>query len=417
METNFPNLEINPVVVGETENHDRIEWVENTLKALFELSWVEETVEDFLKRVHLQKATLDDGTVLYVDTEGRVPIEPVKAFLNDYYDRKWAYLRTPTWDLYGQITIGGMWEMQTEKGIIEMPTVSVNWQKVFFPISAILTAEEKGLYEIYKDFWTAVNQKDSLEKEIMGLLIRLSSLSDWTDIVDSNQFVKEITDFCRWVGTVKKLSLVDWQLNIDFAWRYAKDTDWSGYEFTVLPPCSVFIDIPNHRVRGGRTYHPHILSNRELCMGWVLTDIVNKCMASKSMKWLVEAMVQFWNSYTSSDCWLVNNDRSPSACVFRYLYEWEINQLSDLPVKATDIVKTLLVYYSRPRNDLTVVREYLNDILLAGWDEAIDILTWTVSYKNKNAVLEMINWVVRDTQIREQLYEKYSAYLPTTDND
>ena len=87
----------------------------------------------------------------------------------------------------------------------------------------------------------------------------------------------------------------------------------------VLPPCTLIIDVANHAVKGGRAYHPHIVNGHNLCMGGVLTNMVNECMNNKSMKGLVEAMVQFGNSYTSSDCGLSNDDRAPAGCVYRYL--------------------------------------------------------------------------------------------------
>lgn len=419
METDFPNLEINPVSVGATENNTKIEWAENILKALFEMAKVPETLEQFLARKDLKKATLEDGSVIYIDVNNRMPVEPIKAFLNDYYAWRWAYLRTPAGDVYGQVVIGGIWEMATEKGIIEMPTIDVCGQKVFFPIDALLTAEEKNLYEIYKDFWTAVNQRDALEKQIMDLLTRLSTLSDETDIVDSNKFMKEIMDFCEWVWTVRKLSLADWVLNLEFGWRYAIDTDWDGLPFIVLPPCNVFIDLPNHRVRGWRSYHPHILSNRELCMGGVLSDIVNKCLASKSMKWLVEAMVQFWNSYTSSDCGLANDDRAPAGCVYRFIseYHWDEPDFDQLPVKFSDIMKTLMCYYNRPRRDLMLIKKHLNDVIIAGWDEANEIMSYINTNKWPERVLEMIDYLQGDTGIRNQLYERYAQYLPSNEDE
>lgn len=380
LETNIPNLEINPTVIGATENDNRIEWVEETLKVLFELSGVEETFEDFLNERHIKKATLEDWTEFYFDERNWTRADLVFQFLVKYYDWKYAYLRTPSWeDIYWRISIGDEWEMHTEKWILTMPLVKVGGKNVFFPVSAILTPEEQSLYEMYKQYATSVSEKDSIEKQIMDLMIRLSTIST-EDIVESNNFMKEIIDYCEHSWTVQKLSLNNGKVYLDFGWRYWKDTDWAGEDYITLPPCQLIIDIPNHIVKGWECYHPHILWWHSLCMGWTLSDMVNTCLNEKSMKWLVECMVQFANSYTSSDCGLQNDDRSPAGCLKRYCYEascrWDEVDYANLPVRFEDIMKTAIKYWNRPRESFwNGFKNSLRDYFLLGkWQEMIDII-------------------------------------------
>ena len=115
-------------------------------------------------------------------------------------------------------------------------------------------------------------------------------------------------------------------------------------------------------------------------MGWTLSDMVNTCLNEKSMKWLVECMVQFANSYTSSDCGLQNDDRSPAGCLKRYCYEascrWDEVDYANLPVRFEDIMKTAIKYWNRPRESFwNGFKNSLRDYFLLGkWQEMIDII-------------------------------------------
>ena len=416
LETNFPNLEINPTVVGATENDTKIEWVENTLKVLFELSWVEETVEDFIKKWNAVKATLEDWTEIYYSTVHNEKIDLIDKFLSEYYNRHYAYIRTPEWDLYWQIEIGWEWEMPTEKGILTMPMVRVAGKSVFFPVSAILSNEERELYEMYKQYGTDVSEKDAIEKQIMELMIKLSTLWQNVDIVDSNRFMKEITDLCSTVWTVKKLSLQNGKLIIDFAWRYGLDNSWNWASRIVLPPCQLTIDIPNRIVKGWACYHPHILGGHSLCMGWELSDRVNTFMRSKSLKWLVECMIQFGNSYTSEDCWLQNDDRAPAGCLKRYCYEtssiWENVDYTNLPVRFEDIMKTAIMYWNRPRESFWQnFRDSLRDYLMVGkGEEMIDIIRQKYGEDRVKQMLSYLNtWEVFRQKITELYWIDFNS--------
>ena len=416
LETNFPNLDINPTSVGATENNTKIEWVENILKTLFELSWVQETVEEFLTRKHLQPATLDNWEKVYISTDQYRAIDPISEFLFEYYADKYAYLRTPEFDIYWQVKVIGEWEMKTEKGIIEnMPLVSINWHNIFFPVSAILTPEERQLFEMYKQYGWAISERDTLEKQIMELLIRLSTTTDSSDIVDSNKFMKEITDFCENAWTVQKLTFQNNKMTIEMGWRYAKDTDWRWENWVVLPPCELTIDIPNRRVRGWQCYHPHILSGWELCMGWTMTDMVNTALNNKSMKGLVECMVQFWNCYTSSDCGFNNTDRSPYGCLKRYINhcyeEWRDIVYDTLPVSFIDVCKTAIkssnCFYNYLGWDFK--RELRKFLVEEDWTEIVKY------YKERHWLertkLNFIRDIGNSDEQRAQLLEKYKDIL------
>ena len=379
MESNIPDFNLTPVSVGATENDTRIEWVEETLRILFKLSWVEETPEQFMQRHSAVKAKLEDWTEFYYSRNTHEMVDLIRLFLTEYYDRKYAYIKTPSGDIYGQVEILDEWEMRTEEWILTMPMVRIGWRCIFFPVSAILTSDERGLYEMYRDFWTAVSQKDALEKEIVELMLRLSTMQN-DDIKESNWFMKEISDYCEHSWTVQKLTVRDWKIILDFAWRYGKDTDWRWESWVVLPPCQITIDIANHSVRWGACYHPHILSGHSLCMGWDLSEMVNNFLNNKSVKWLVECMIMFANSYTSTDCWLQNDDRAPAACLKRYCYEssgsWTHVDYANLPVRLEDIMKTAVMYWSRPRESFWMeFRNWLRDYLFVGqWQEIIDIV-------------------------------------------
>ena len=409
-ESNIPALEINPVSVGATENDTKIEWVEDTLKVLIELSWVEETLEQLLDRLHLRKATLEDWTVLYISTDDRRPLDPIKEFLHHYYEGEWAYLRTPTWDLYWQVKIWPEGEMKTEKWILTMPTVIVGWERIFFPVDAILSSSEKNLYDIYMNWGTDTTEKDNIEKQIMDLLIRLSTINNDVDIVWTNKFTKDIVSFCEQVWTVRKLDIDNWVISIQFWWRKAVDTSWQWGNYVVLPPCLIRIDIRDRVVKGGEQYHPHILHNHELCMGWVLTDMVNQAMTKQNLKGLVECMVQFWNSYTSSDCHF-SWERCPAQNVLRYLanHSWD-DDYEKCEVRVSDIFKTILDTFSTPREECwSKWRETVKEHLLV-WDE--EWMEMAKAYKEKNWSAEfLIRAYFWGSDMYENMRNKYSEFL------
>lgn len=415
-ESNIPALEINPVSVGATENDTRIEWVEDTLKTLIELSWVEETLEQFLDRFSLKKATLEDWTVLYISTEDRKPADPIKEFLHHYYEGEWAYIRTPTWDLYWQVKIGQVGEMKTEKWILTAPTVIVGWERIFFPVSAILTSEEKNLYEIYMNWGTDTTERDNIEKQIMDLLIRLSTIKNDVDIVWTNRFTKDIVNFCEQVWTVRKLDIENWVIMLQFWRRKAVDNSHVGNDYVVLPPCLIKIDIRDRVVRGGEQYHPHILHNHELCMGWALTELVSQAMTKQNLKGLVECMVQFWNSYTSNDCGF-NGDRSPAQNVMRYLasHTWD-DDYEQCEVCVSDIFKTLMDTFRDPRLQCwskwkNVVKEHI-----IAWDkDGVEIVK---AYKEKfetadHLIDDMFIW----TDMYQGVVDKYHEFLTNNEQN
>lgn len=412
METNFPNLEINPTVIGAIENDTKIEWEENTLRVLFELSGVEETVEQFMDKWNATKATLADWTEIYYSKLYNEKIDLVDKFLSEYYQGRYAYLRTPEWDLYWAVEIGWEWEMKTEKWILTMPMVRVAGKSVFFPVSALLSHDERELYEMYKQFATDVSEKDAIEKQIMELMIKLATIWQWpnTDIVDSNKFMAEITDLCKTVWTVKKLSLQSGKLIMNFAWRYGLDNSWAWQPRVVLPPCQLTIDIPNRIVKGWACYHPHILGGHSLCMGWELSDRVNTFMRDKSLKWLVECMLQFGNSYTSEDCGFQNDDRAPAGCLKRYCYETynsgESVDYTNLPVRFEDIMKTAIMYRNRPRESFwNDFKNSLKDYLLANkGQEIIDIVRQKYG---EDRVKQMLSHISSGETFRQQMIDLY----------
>ena len=115
------------------------------------------------------------------------------------------------------------------------------------------------------------------------------------------------------------------------------DTDWE-HPWMVLPPLEIIIDLRNLTVRGNRCYHPHVMWDYWLCMGWTLTDLVQKCIRERDLKTLVGGMIDFGNSWTSSDA--EDSDRHPASCIKRY-YDSNDIDWSTVPVNRMDILHTL----------------------------------------------------------------------------
>lgn len=233
--------------------------------------------------------------------------------------------------------------MKTPEGILTIPAIYIADiftganQYVFFPMSALLSEEEQGLFELYRAA-APTNNIAQLEQDIMFLLEKLAiAKENKPTIQETNNAFAEIEEICRSCWTIKKISIEGWKFVMEFDWRVATDSDWY-IDWMVLPPLKLFIDLRNFTVRWDNCYHPHILSDYSLCMGWDLTDLAQKCIRERDLKTLIAWMISFWNTWTSDDVW--HWDRHPSDCIMRYVANNDVDW-NNIPVTKEEIDNTL----------------------------------------------------------------------------
>lgn len=307
--------------------------------------------KDYLKQIQLEVLTLEDWTKKYLHFNSVVTEnEFIYKLMYSLYPRnKKAYLVVNGQELYGQINLLDIpTECKTPYGRMEIPTVCVDNTAVLFPASKVLTDNEVSAYENNRNF-NKLNV-DILEREIMGKLLDYVRNKDLT-VEESKTLWKTIEDYCKTVSGLKSVKFIDWILSLTYGWRFITDID-NRIGQIIAPPFKINIDF-NSKTLNGESYHPHNL-RPNLCLGWYLTQLKDRCFQSKDIYWLVVGMAQFWNQWTTSDA--MGTDRDARECCLRYLdnsSSWEL--FNDLPKEyVLDIVKAI---YSK-KNSLTWVNDW-----------------------------------------------------------
>lgn len=346
-ESNLPNGRIEPAVVKVEQNDNKVEGYP-VFEKLVELSWIGITPDEAISVLWLEKMTNQDGEVKFWNEASCQLLDRFGLcykFLHTNYHRRRAYVKVGNREIYWQVSVSERrFHMRTSEGILTMPAVSIadqitgETQVVFFPMSALLREEEQALFELYKNA-TQVDETATLERDIMRLLEKLAITSKKNQsIVETNSQLAEIEEMCKSCWTIKRLYLEDWKLVLDFDWRLVKDSDWERKKM-VLPPVKILIDLRNYTVRGNYCYHPHVMTDNTLCMGWTLTNLAEQCINNRDLKTLVGGMIDFGNSWTSSDAG--ESDRHPANCIIRYHQNVSTVDWNNLPVTKEEIRDTL----------------------------------------------------------------------------
>lgn len=349
-ESQLPQWKIEPVSVEVKENNTKIEGYP-VFEKLVELSGIEQTPEQIISDLWFEKMTNSQWELKFWNEWNNELIDRFglcQKFLSRNYHRRWAYVKVGDREIYWMCQVSGRrFHMKTPEWILTMPATYIQNQQtgeasyVFFPIKALLSEGEQALFELYRTSIPVAgsNQRATLEQEIMTRLEKLSILRDEKPTIsDTNSQFWKIEQMCKDSWTIKKLSIQDWKLVLDFDWRVVIDTDWER-NWMVLPPFQLLIDLRNYTVRWNRCYHPHIMGDYSLCMGWKLTDLVSDCIAKRDLTTLVGWMIDFWNSWTSSDAW--DSDRHPAECIVSYYSNNGVSNWNDLPVSKEAIDNTL----------------------------------------------------------------------------
>ena len=346
-ESQLPKGKVEPACVKVEENDTKVEGFP-VFEKLVELSWIGMTPDEVIAELGVEPMTTKTWEVKYWDSSTQQMLDWFglsEKFLNRHYFHRWAYIKVGEKEIYGQVEIWSRrYNMKTSIGILTMPTIYIRDvlsdenKYVFFPLSALLSENEQGLFELYRSSWSNWEEIAETEREIMRQLEKLSVLKQQkTTIAESNWQLQEIEEMCKNSGTIKKLYCADWNLVLDFDRRMAIDSD-NDCAPVVLPPVKIQINLRNFTVRWDRYRHPHILSDNTLCMGGSLTDLAHKCITNRDFKTLVGGMIDFWNSWTSSDAW--DSDRAPADCIIRYYQDNPVERES-LPVSKEDILRTI----------------------------------------------------------------------------
>ena len=347
-ESNLPKgWEIEPVSVGVEQNDTIIEEPLEVFKILIELSWIDKSEEEVLQDLRIEKYTNANGDLCFYDWAFIQPKEILYRFLSHYYADKWAFIKVGDREIYGKVYVEDRrYKMKTSKWKLIMPLifVSSNNEKhyVFFPMKALLQDSERNLVNIVQNTVVQENDRHSIETQIISLLEKLAVISTPKTVVEINKVYERIEEACRNSGVIRKVSVESWKLKLDFGWRKATDTD-REYSPFVLPPCQIIIDLANFTLRGNDEYHPHILYDKSLCLGWTLTDLAHRCVENRDLYSLVCGLIQFGNSWTSND--VGDSERHPAFCVQRYVENgWEHNRAEELEgtwITKEDITNTL----------------------------------------------------------------------------
>lgn len=343
-QSRLPSEHIEPVVVADEKKNNKVEWIE-AFNALVELSWIDMPPDEVIKQLGYRILTDEEWQPCYVNSNGVsdwVVLE--REFLYKFYSNHRAYVKC--WDevIYWKVYLStSKFYMETEKGVIAMPAMWIEDELsrenkyIFFPIKALLEDWEQAFFRLNNTIDTHWDTM-AIEKQIMELLIKLTTVREKKPtVIESNVQLKEIEDICRESWVVKEIYCSGWNLVLSFDWRYAIDTDWA-YERMVLPPVDLKINLWSLTVRWNSQYHPHVLSDYSLCMGWRLTGIVQDCIQKRDLKTLIAGMLDFANSWTSSDVgrW----DRHPGECIMRY-HSSNTTDWTNIPVDKDDILRTI----------------------------------------------------------------------------
>jgi len=345
-ESQLPQWKIEPVSVEVKENDTELEGYP-VFEKLVKLSGIDSTPEEVIKDLWFEKFT-NSLWELKFWSEGDRLLEDwfwlCLRFLQRNYHRRRAYVKVGDREIYWLVSVGWRrFHMKTPEWTLIMPSMCIadtftgENKYVFFPMSALLKEEEQALFELYKTTRPS-SDTSQLEMQIMSLLEKLTmARSQKPTISETNNVFSDIEEMCRTSWTIKRVSVQEWKLILEFGWRVVMDTD-REFNGMVLPPVKLIIDLRNYTVRWNDTFHPHILSDYSLCMGWRLTDLVQNCIANRDLKTLVGWMIDFGNSWTSSDA--EGGDREPADCILRYFNRVWIDW-NDVPVDKEDIEHTL----------------------------------------------------------------------------
>lgn len=263
----------------------------------------------------------------------------VHKFLVDTYDNKYALVHYNDRLLSGRVAIDSnlTFILELEDCKLKLPQVQLDGEFVLFPASACLTPEEYRAVRWYTS--TPMDNRAQLEQQIMGLFIKLTTPVQTT--IETVNVWNRIEDLAR-TSWLSKIQLVDGKLEMTFPWRMLTDTD-NDEPLKVCPETKLVIDLTNYTCRGF-WYHPHIMSDNSLCMGWALENLRASCQREQNLYWLVEWMIQFGNSRTSSDA--AGGSRDPNYIVDSALCRLTIEDIARLPVSRIDILKTIHDIYS-----------------------------------------------------------------------
>lgn len=313
---------IEPVNVGVEKNDIELGKTFEAFKTLVELSGIDKTLDELFKELNVEELTNSNWEQIFLLSWTKAtPFQLMQAFINRYYALNYAYIKV--WDkiIKWRIeTTDREYKMKTSKWIITMPSLCVvngsERNYVFFPIKAIISEDEESFYSLYWQQPVEENERHTIETQIMNLLAKLSNCHKQQTILETNSIWEKIEELCRNSGTVKKVYIQNGMLKMDFNWRKVVDTD-DNYVPMVLPPCIIGVDLRNYVIRGSAREHPHILSDNTLCLGGTLTDLAQKCIQDKDIYTLVGWLIQFANSWTSSDA--DQSWREPAYCIKNWL--------------------------------------------------------------------------------------------------
>lgn len=316
---------IEPTDVGVEQNDTPIEDGLDVFNALVELSWIDKSIEEIFKELQIEELTNTEWEKVFLKEWYRVDKSDLPyIFLNKYYCGKWAYIKKGEQIFYGQVDVNSRpYKMKTSKGILKMPSVCVVEQSgdkhyVFFPMKALLSNDETSFNILYWQQARPENERQSIERQIMELLVKLATCGEKKTILETNTVFEKIEELCRNSGVIDKVHIENWMLKMHFIWRKVIDTD-NNYVPMVLPPCYIGIDLRDYRIRGSASYHPHILNDNSLCLGGTLTDLAQRCIQNRDILTLIGGLIQFANSWTSSDA--DGSGREPAFCIKKYINE------------------------------------------------------------------------------------------------
>ena len=369
---------------GEKEITDAME----TVKVILKLSDIDTEPEEWFENQWYEVLRKKDWTVYITDWNGMgIDKDIVRRCLQLLYWGKYAYLKKWDFELYWPVDIKRYQRrLATPLGYITIPIITVNNTPVFFNSKWCLTDWEKTTYELYNNKSQDYDRME-LEKKIMWDLILYSQI--WTKTMDdSKALFEKIKKECENTGVLKRIAFDNWVFTLDFDWRIWFDTA-KNQKPMVFPPFTITIDFVRKQL-WLRGRHPHRY-NWGFCLGWVLTDIKDRCFKEKDIYWLVMGMIQFAWEWNSSD--VGHSDRHPWNCIIRTFQDNGYTDIRELPVSAWEILLTLIEYSYTYLLDNVDLREVLKEQLLNN--------EWF-----RKLFLERVNKEKRNSMINEVLTEK-----------
>lgn len=306
------------------------------LGVLLKVNEVEESAEEWLKKQWIKIYSWEDWEKIFIDSNWLVIKDIIRWTVNQKYWGKTVFLKKGDFEIYWDIVVRPFNQMlSTRYGRISCPLTTVNWTAVLCKWDNCLTQKQKETYELYNNKEAEYSRMD-LEKKIMGDLIAYAQL--WVKpIEETKSLFDKIEQECKRVGSIKKIEFKNQVFKIHFDWRYVTDSAWN-VEPLVLPPFTLIIDFA-HKTLSWEWYHPHRMGWGNLCLWWELTKIKDVCFQDKDIYGLVMAMVQFWNTWNSSDVgatW----ERHPWYQIINYLRNNHVN-IEEIPIAFIDIYRTV----------------------------------------------------------------------------